>query len=251
MVERGAPDLVLLLARGEKPHYAAGLSPEGKPFGDLFDAARKSAATGVPRSLLAQGRPPARVALRVLALRLPASVTPPAGEPTTAGTAAASVPPLRLAGDWSGNEIESGERKFVTASFAPPAGTLTYQRALTITVPLTSVEQGRDGSVRFEAQAGRGTRYYSGKWEGQKIAGKISSDTAGCNVKGGWVKNEKAQAVYAEVNLQKLSTEMAHQRSGPSGHRQCKALLRGDSAVSCGRETSHPGQIRECLRATA
>ena len=177
-------DLVLLLARGEKPHYAAGLSPEGKPFGDLFDAARKSAATGVPRSLLAQGRPPARIALRVLALRLPASVTPPAGEPTTAGTAAASVPPLRLAGDWSGNEIESGERKFVTASFAPPAGTLTYQRALTITVPLTSVEQGRDGSVRFEAQAGRGTRYYSGKWDGQKIAGKISSDTAGQEVIG-------------------------------------------------------------------
>jgi hypothetical protein len=62
-------DLVLLLARGEKPHYAAGLSPEGKPLGDLFDAARKSAAAGVPRSVLTQGRPPARVALRPLALR--------------------------------------------------------------------------------------------------------------------------------------------------------------------------------------
>jgi len=37
----------------------------------------------------------------------------------------------------------------------------------------------------------------------------ISSDTAGCTTKGGWVKNEKKQAVYAEVNLQKLSTEMA------------------------------------------
>ena len=31
----------------------------------------------------------------------------------------------------------------------------------------------------------------------------------GCTTKGGWVKNEKKQAVYAEVNLQKLSKEMA------------------------------------------
>ncbi|MFA6093485.1 MAG: DUF3015 family protein [Elusimicrobiota bacterium] len=37
----------------------------------------------------------------------------------------------------------------------------------------------------------------------------ISSETAGCNVKGGWVKNDKKQAVYAEVNLKKLSVEMA------------------------------------------
>jgi len=177
-------DLVLLLARGERPHYAAALSADGKPLGDLFDTARKSAAAGVPRSVLAQGKPPARVALRPLALRVPASVTAPAGEPTTAGATASSVPPLRLAGDWSGMEVESGERKFVTANFAPPAGTLTYQRALTITVTLSSVEQGRDGSVRFEAQAGRGQRYYAGKWDGQKIVGKISSDTAGQEVIG-------------------------------------------------------------------
>lgn len=37
----------------------------------------------------------------------------------------------------------------------------------------------------------------------------ISSETAGCSVKGGWVLNEKKAAAYAEVNLQKLSTEMA------------------------------------------
>lgn len=37
----------------------------------------------------------------------------------------------------------------------------------------------------------------------------ISSETMGCTSKGGWVKNEKRQAVYAEVNLQKLSKEMA------------------------------------------
>jgi hypothetical protein len=177
-------DLVLLLARGEKPQYAAALSPEGKPLGDLFEAARKSAAAGVPRSVLAQGRPPARVALRTLALRVPASVSAPAGEPTTAAAPTASLPPLRLAGAWSGSETESGERKFVTANLAPPAGTLTYQRALTITVTLSSIEQGRDGSVRFEAQAGRGQRYYAGRWDGQKITGKISSDAAGQEIIG-------------------------------------------------------------------
>jgi hypothetical protein len=176
-------DLVLLLARGEKPHYAAGLSPEGKPLGDLFDAARKSAAAGVPRSVLTQGRPPARAALRPLALRLPASVSAPAGEVTSAAVTT-SVAPLRLAGDWSGTEVESGERRFVTANFVPPAGSLTYQRALTITVTLSNVEQGRDGSVRFEAQAGRGQRYYIGRWDGQKITGKIASDTAGQEVLG-------------------------------------------------------------------
>ncbi|MDD5629557.1 MAG: DUF3015 family protein [Elusimicrobia bacterium] len=37
----------------------------------------------------------------------------------------------------------------------------------------------------------------------------ISSETAGCTVKGGWVKNEKKAAVFAEVNLQKISKEMA------------------------------------------
>ncbi|MCX5789111.1 MAG: DUF3015 family protein [Elusimicrobia bacterium] len=37
----------------------------------------------------------------------------------------------------------------------------------------------------------------------------ISSETAGCTVKGGLVINEKKQATYAEANIQKLSTEMA------------------------------------------
>jgi hypothetical protein len=177
-------DLVLLLARGEKPQYAAALSPEGKPLGDLFEAARKSAAAGVPRSVLAQGRPPARVALRTLALRVPASVSAPAGEPTTAAAPTSSLPPLRLAGNWSGSETESGERRFVTANFVPPAGTLTYQRALTITVTLSNLQQARDGSIRFEAQAGRGQRYYAGKWDGQKITGTMSSDAAGQEIIG-------------------------------------------------------------------
>ncbi len=37
----------------------------------------------------------------------------------------------------------------------------------------------------------------------------ISSETAGCTAKGGWVKNEKKATVYAEVNLPRISKEMA------------------------------------------
>jgi hypothetical protein len=170
-------DLVQLLVRGEKPHYAFALAPDGKVLGDLFDQARKVAPFGVPRSVLAQSRPPLRPGLRAIALRVPASVPLPAGEAAAApATPAAGVPRLVLAGDWSGTETEAGERRFVTVNFAPPAGSLTYQRALTITVSLGNVEQGRDGSVKFEAQAGRGLHYYSGRWDGQKITGRIASD---------------------------------------------------------------------------
>jgi len=178
-------DLVLLLVRGERPHYAVALAPDGKVLGDLFDAARKAASSGVPRSVLAQSRPPLRPGLRVLALRVPVSVPLPAGEALAAPvTPTASVPKLALAGDWSGTETEAGERRFVTATFVPPTGSLTYQRALTITVSLANVEQGRDGSVRFEAQAGRGLHYYAGKWDGQKITGRIASDPTGQTVIG-------------------------------------------------------------------
>jgi len=178
-------DLVELLIRGEKPHFAFALAPDGKVLGDLFDQARKVAPFGVPRSVLAQSRPPLRPGLRTLALRVPASVPLPAGEAAaTPVTPTASVPKLALAGDWSGTETEAGERRFVTANFAPPTGSLTYQRALTITVSLANVEQGRDGSVRFEAQAGRGLHYYAGKWDGQKITGRIASDPTGQTVIG-------------------------------------------------------------------
>jgi hypothetical protein len=170
-------DLVLLLVRGEKPHYAVALAPDGKVLGDLFDQARKAAPFGVPRSVLAQGRPPLRPGLRTVALRVPASVPLPAGEAAAVPVApTATVPKLTLAGDWSGTEIEAGERRFVTVSFSPPTGSLTYQRALTITVSLANVEQARDGTVKFEAQAGRGLHYYAGKWDGQKITGRIASD---------------------------------------------------------------------------
>jgi hypothetical protein len=171
-------DLALLLVRSEKPHYAASLAPEGKALADLFDAARKAAPFGVPRSVLAAAKPPARAALRTLALRVPATVPAPAGEAaSTATVAGASV--LKLDGNWAGTSTEEGERKFVTAVFTPPTGTLTYQRALSLTVTLTNITQARDGSVRFEAQAGRGLHYYSGKWDGQRIAGKITSDPTG------------------------------------------------------------------------
>jgi len=176
-------DLTLLLARSEKPHYAASLAPEGKALADLFDAARKAAPFGVPRSVLAAAKPPARAALRTLALRVPAGVPAPAGEAASTATAA-GAPALKLDGNWTGTSTEEGERKFVTAVFTPPTGTLTYQRALSLTVTLTNIAQARDGSVRFEAQAGRGLHYYSGKWDGQRIAGKITSDPTGQAVVG-------------------------------------------------------------------
>jgi len=178
-------DLVLLLVRGERPHYSAALAPEGRALGQLFDTARKSAPFGVPRSMLAQARPPVRPTVRALALHVPASVPAPAGEPAAAAAATvAAAPVLRLDGNWTGSETEEGEKKFVTASFTPPTGTLTYERALSMTVSLSNVVQGRDGSVRFEAQAGRGVRYYAGRWDGQKLNGQIAADATGQTVIG-------------------------------------------------------------------
>ena len=116
---------------------------------------------------------------------VPASVSAPAGElAATAAAPAATAPVLRLEGSWAGSENEEGERKFVTISLTPPTGTLTYERALSMTVSLSNVAQGRDGSVRFEAQAGRGVHYYAGRWDGQKISGKIAADPAGQTVIG-------------------------------------------------------------------
>jgi hypothetical protein len=176
-------DLVLLLVRSEKPHYAAALAAEGKALGDLFDTARKGAPFGVPRAVMAEAKPPVRAALRMIALRVPASVPAPAGE-VSAVAPTATVAPLRLDGNWSGFELEGGDRKYITATFAPPNGNLTYERALSLTVALAKVEQSRDGSLRFEAQAGRGMRYYAGKWDGQKVSGRIFADPTGQTIIG-------------------------------------------------------------------
>ena len=50
--EAVARDLVLLLlVRGDKPHFAADLAPEGEVLADLHPPSRKSVTAGVPRQI--------------------------------------------------------------------------------------------------------------------------------------------------------------------------------------------------------
>lgn len=180
--EAVARDLVLLLVRGEKPHFAADLAPEGRAFADLSALARKSVTAGVPRQMIAEARPPVREALRIAALRIPPSVKGPAA-PVAPGTVTAepAMAALKLDGQWSGSETESGNSKFITVHFAGAAGSLTVERALSITTPLTAVAVQK-GLVRFSMQTGAGPRYYQARWDGQKLEGTISPDPAGRTV---------------------------------------------------------------------
>jgi hypothetical protein len=178
-----ARDLVLLLLRGDKPHFAGDLAPEGKVLADLQAIARKSVVVGVPRQIIAEARPPMRDALRTAGLRIPASVkgpAPAAGAAATEAAAAASPagPALRLDGRWSGSETDSGRLTYITATFAGPGGTFTYERALSVSQPLLGVVQQKT-VVRFSVQTGAGPRYYQGKWDGQKLTGTVSVDPTG------------------------------------------------------------------------
>jgi FHA domain-containing protein/IPT/TIG domain-containing protein len=177
-----ARDLVLLLLRGEKPHFAADLAPEGRVLADLQPLARKSVTVGVPRQVVAEARPPMKDALRTVGLRIPASVPGPAsasGAGTTgpAGSAAAG-PALKLDGRWSGSEVDSGRTTYITAVFAGTGGTFTYERALSVSQPLLGVVQQK-GVVRFSVQTGAGPRYYQGNWDGQKLTGTVAVDPGG------------------------------------------------------------------------
>jgi len=173
-----ARDLVLMLVRGESPRHAAGLAPEGKVLVDLFQAAHQTGRFGIPLSVLEAARPATKDALRIVGLRVPAAVAGPPG----AGAAASPAPGvagLRLEGAWTGVETDAEGRKFVTVRFAGAGGSLSYQRALSVSVPLTGVEQPRKGSVRYSVKTATGTRFYVGQWDGEKITGKIFSDAAG------------------------------------------------------------------------
>lgn len=176
-------DLALALARGERPKYAAGLAPEGRALADLFDAVKKGSKAGLTREAVARVKPPVREAARAAVLRVPAAVLPPVpATPAAAGTMqpAPSAPPkleaFRLEGIWSGVERETGETRYVTVTFTRSGGSLTYERALSLTVPLLSVDQPQKGSLRYSLRSGNHTRYYSGKWDGQKIQGKICAE---------------------------------------------------------------------------
>jgi hypothetical protein len=184
--EAVARDLVLLLIRGEKPHFAADLAPEGRVLADLHPLARKSVTVGVPRQIVAEARPPVRDALRTAGLRIPATVKGPApvavaGTATEPGApaspAAPAGPVLKLDGRWSGSETDQGRTNYITAVFAGPGGTFTYERALSVSQPLLGVVQQKT-VVRFSVQTGAGPRYYQGKWDGQKLSGTVAVDPA-------------------------------------------------------------------------
>jgi hypothetical protein len=188
--EAVARDLVLLLVRGAKPAHAAALAPEGKVLADLHDAARRTVAVGVPASLVGE-RAALREGLRVLALRVPATVSAPAASgaaAAAAGTAAPpgttappadATPPLRLDGTWNGIETEGALRKSINVSIRGASGTMTYQRALAMSVPVLNASQPQKGVVRFEVPTGGGRRYYRGRWDGAKVTGKVYSDPDG------------------------------------------------------------------------
>jgi hypothetical protein len=182
-----ARDLVLLLARGERPRHAAALAPEGRVLGDLYDQSRRGGRFDVRRDLVTGARPSVRDAVRLLARRAPARVPVPAAGDAGAAPAAAASPPaaaLRLEGDWTGFEIEAGERRFVSVTFRGSGGQLAYQRAVSLTMPVAVLETTRRGTVRYSIQTARGTRYYVGSWDGEKLRGKIASDPGGAAVVG-------------------------------------------------------------------
>ena len=79
---------------------------------------------------------------------------------------------------WTGAETDAEGRKSVTVRFSGTSGSLSYQRALSVSVPLTGVEQPRKGQVRYSVKTAGGTRFYVGRWDGAKITGTIFSDAA-------------------------------------------------------------------------
>ncbi len=150
----------------------------------VFDAARKTGQTGVPRAALEQGRPPLRDGLRLVGLRVPATVTAPAppvaGGPTpvaTATPAPARIPPLE--GMLRGSETEAGELRYLTVTFQKTDGTIAFEGGITVTMPLVALERTGNDRVSFAVNVRGGWRYYVGRWDGQKLVGTISLDEAG------------------------------------------------------------------------
>ena len=185
--EAVARDIVLLTVRGERPEFAASLAPEGRVLGQLFDAAQRTGRPGVPRQVVDEARPALREGLRLLALRVPASVAgpAPAATATPALPVVAATPrpgPLALEGTWAGSQSESGERQYLTVRFRRNGGSLAYEGGITLTVPLLTLEQAGRDQVRFSVQFHGGVRHYVGKWDGETLSGPISTDAAGKNV---------------------------------------------------------------------
>ncbi len=178
-------DLVRLMIRVEPPRHAAALAPEGRVLGQLFDAAQRSGAAGVPRTLVEEARPPLRDGLRLLGLRVPPSVTAPTTTAAAALPAAAvtpTPPPLQLDGTWGGSQLEQGQRQYLTVVSRGSGGSVAYEGGITFTVPMLSLEKPRRDQVRFSVQIRGGVRHYAGRWDGEAITGNVSTDAAGKNV---------------------------------------------------------------------
>jgi hypothetical protein len=167
-----ARDLVLLLVRGDKPRHAAALAPEGRALGTLSDVARRSGQFGVPREVWASAPVPLRQALRGMAFRVPAGVK----APSEAATAAPPVQSLTVDGIWTGSEKEGSATRYMTVTFSGGGGTFTYERALSVTIPLVSVEQPSRRQLRFGFRSGIHLRQYEGTWDGQKLRGMVKGE---------------------------------------------------------------------------
>jgi hypothetical protein len=181
--EAVARDLVLLLVRGARPHFAADMAPEGRAFLDLFQAAQRGGGLGA--EAVAQTRPALREALRLVALRVPPTVRGPVTAPVAqapsaaAATATAESPMPRLEGTWTGSEDEQGTQRYLTVNFRGTTGTIAYEGIVTVSAPLRGVEEPRRGAVRFSVEVRGGLRYYSGRWDGRALKGALSLDAAG------------------------------------------------------------------------
>jgi hypothetical protein len=179
-------DLVLLTVRAEAPQHAAALAPEGRVLVQLFEVARARGAAGVPRRVVDEARPPLRDGLRLLGLRVPASVTAPS--PGTAAAALPTVaasptpPPLQLDGTWGGSQVEQGQSQYLTVTVRGSGGTVAYEGGITFTVPMLNLEKPRRDQVLFSVQFRGGVRHYAGRWDGEAITGNVSTDAAGKNV---------------------------------------------------------------------
>jgi hypothetical protein len=64
----------------------------------------------------------------------------------------------------------------MTVVFSGGGGTFTYERALSLTIPLQSVQQTSRRDVKFEFRSGIHLRRYEGTWDGQKLKGRVRSE---------------------------------------------------------------------------
>jgi hypothetical protein len=163
---RTAGGIVLPDSAREKPQ-------QGRVLLDVSQAAQKTGRFGVPWSVVTAFRPAQRDAMRLVAFRVPTAVTGPGGVAAGPQTAA-----LKLEGSWVGTELEGTQRRFISATFQTDGGSIAIEGAVTLSLPLLTLE-ARKNEARFSLQFRGGTRYYAGKWDGQKLTGTISNDAAG------------------------------------------------------------------------